>query len=162
MAIHTCLVTYIYLVTYICPTKFSSVGFCPTKFKLCPTKIKSDRTNVLSSQILICSPAMWTVFTQLTFKNWWHVSHLERVVRYSSWWIRGQSFGHNWRTIAVYNQSCQVLSTWCLEQKWYLRVRLWNLWLQTTVYCYSQRLIHELRAYSVLIWCDDSTLSLWI
>jgi hypothetical protein len=37
---------YIYLVTYI----------CPTKFKLCPTKIKSDRTNVLSSQIFICSP----------------------------------------------------------------------------------------------------------
>ena len=56
MAIHTCLVTYIYLVTYICPTKFSGVGFCPTKFKLCPTKIKSDRTNVLSSQIFICSP----------------------------------------------------------------------------------------------------------
>ena len=52
----TCLVTYIYLVTYICPTKFSGVGFCPTKFKLCPTKIKSDRTNVLSSQIFICSP----------------------------------------------------------------------------------------------------------
>ena len=49
MAIHTCLVTYIYLVTYICPTKFSDVGFCPTKFKLCPTKIKSDRTNVLSN-----------------------------------------------------------------------------------------------------------------
>jgi hypothetical protein len=56
MAIYTCLVTYIYLVTYICPTKFSDVGFCPTKFKLCPTKIKSDRTNVLSSQIFICSP----------------------------------------------------------------------------------------------------------
>jgi hypothetical protein len=56
MAIHTCLVTYIYLVTYTCPTKFSGVGFCPTKFKLCPTKIKSDRTNVLSSQIFICSP----------------------------------------------------------------------------------------------------------
>jgi hypothetical protein len=34
MAIQTCLVTYIYLVTYICPTKFSDVGFCPTKFKL--------------------------------------------------------------------------------------------------------------------------------
>jgi hypothetical protein len=51
-------VTYIYLVTYICPTKFSSVGFCPTKFKLCPTKIKSDRTNVLSSQIFICSHAL--------------------------------------------------------------------------------------------------------
>jgi hypothetical protein len=43
-------------VTYICPTKFSDAGFCPTKFKLCPTKIKSDRTNVLSSQIFICSP----------------------------------------------------------------------------------------------------------
>jgi hypothetical protein len=43
MDIHTCLVTYRYLVTYICPTKFSGVGFCPTKFKLCPTKIKSDR-----------------------------------------------------------------------------------------------------------------------
>jgi hypothetical protein len=57
MAIHTCLVTYIYLVTYICPTKFGDVGFCPTKFKLCPTKIKSDGTNVLSSQIFICSPA---------------------------------------------------------------------------------------------------------
>jgi hypothetical protein len=56
MAIHTCLVTYIYLVMYICPTKFSGVGFCPTKFKLCPTKIKSDRTNVSSSQIYICSP----------------------------------------------------------------------------------------------------------
>jgi hypothetical protein len=56
MAIHTCLVTYIYLVTYICPTKFSDVGFCPTKFKLCPTKIKSDRINILSSQIFICSP----------------------------------------------------------------------------------------------------------
>ena len=56
MAIHTCLVIYIYLVTYICPTKFSDVGFCPTKFKLCPTKIKIDRTNVLSSQIFICSP----------------------------------------------------------------------------------------------------------
>jgi hypothetical protein len=41
----------------ICPTKFSGVGFCPTKFKLCPTKIKSNRTNVLSSQIFICSPA---------------------------------------------------------------------------------------------------------
>jgi hypothetical protein len=40
----------------LCPTKFSDVGFCPTKFKLCPTKIKSDRTNVLSSQIFICSP----------------------------------------------------------------------------------------------------------
>ena len=52
MAIQTC------LVTYICPTKFSDVGFCPTKFKLCPTKIKSDRTNVLSSQIFICSPAL--------------------------------------------------------------------------------------------------------
>jgi hypothetical protein len=25
----------------MCPTKFSGVGFCPTKFKLCPTKIKS-------------------------------------------------------------------------------------------------------------------------
>jgi hypothetical protein len=49
MAIHTCLVTYIYLVTYICPTKFSDVGFCLTKFKLCPTKIKSDRTNVKSN-----------------------------------------------------------------------------------------------------------------
>ena len=35
---------------------YSGVGFCPTKFKLCPTKIKSDRTNVLSSQIFICSP----------------------------------------------------------------------------------------------------------
>jgi hypothetical protein len=57
MAIHTCLATYIYLVTYIWPTKFSDVGFCATKFKLCPTKIKSDRTNVLSSQIFICSPA---------------------------------------------------------------------------------------------------------
>jgi hypothetical protein len=56
MAIHTCLVTYVYLVTYICPTKFSDVGFCPTKFKLCLTKIKSDRTNVLSRQIFICSP----------------------------------------------------------------------------------------------------------
>jgi hypothetical protein len=58
MAIHTCLVTYIYLLTNICPTKFSDVGFCPTKFKLCPTKIESDRTNVLSSQIFICSPAV--------------------------------------------------------------------------------------------------------
>ena len=57
MAIHTCLVTYIYIVTYICLTKFSDVGFCLTKFKLCPTKIKSDRTNVLSRQIFICSPA---------------------------------------------------------------------------------------------------------
>jgi hypothetical protein len=56
MAIHTCLVTYIYLVTCICPTNFSDVGFCPTKFKLCLTKIKSDRTNVLSTQIFICSP----------------------------------------------------------------------------------------------------------
>ena len=55
---HTCLMTYIYLVTYICPTKFNDVGFCPTKFKLFPTKIKSDRTNVLSSQIFICSPAI--------------------------------------------------------------------------------------------------------
>ena len=36
--------------------QLSDVGFCPTKFKLCPTKIKSDRTNVLSSQIFICSP----------------------------------------------------------------------------------------------------------
>jgi hypothetical protein len=46
MAIHTCLVTYIYIScdVYICPTKFSGVGFCPTKFKLCPTRIKSDRT----------------------------------------------------------------------------------------------------------------------
>jgi hypothetical protein len=57
----TCLVTYIYLtisfdVQYICPTKFSDVSFCPTKFKLCQTKIKNDRTNVLSSQIFICSP----------------------------------------------------------------------------------------------------------
>jgi hypothetical protein len=57
---------YIYLVTWICPTKFSDVGFCPTKFKLCPTKIKSDQTNVLSSQIFICSPelqsyAVWSV-----------------------------------------------------------------------------------------------------
>jgi hypothetical protein len=41
----------------VCPTKFSDVCFCPTKFKLCPTKIKSDQTNVLSSQIFICSPA---------------------------------------------------------------------------------------------------------
>ena len=57
LAMHTCLVTYIYIVTYIWPTKFSDVGFCATKFKLCPTKIKSDRTNVLSSQIFICSPA---------------------------------------------------------------------------------------------------------
>jgi hypothetical protein len=46
--IHTCLVTYIYLVTCICPTKFSDVGFCLTKFKLCPTKIKSD---LLSCQV---------------------------------------------------------------------------------------------------------------
>jgi hypothetical protein len=37
--------------------QLSDVGFCPTKFKLCPTKIKTDRTNVLSSQIFICSPA---------------------------------------------------------------------------------------------------------
>jgi hypothetical protein len=44
-------------VYYICPAKFSGVGFCPTKFKLCPAKIGSDRTNVLSSQIFICSPA---------------------------------------------------------------------------------------------------------
>ena len=51
MAIHTCLVIYIYLVTCVCLTKFSGVGFCPTKFKLCLTKIKIDRTNVLSSQI---------------------------------------------------------------------------------------------------------------
>jgi hypothetical protein len=56
-------VTYIYLtisfdVQYICPTKFSDVSFCPTKFKLCPTKIKNDRTNVLSSQIFICSPGI--------------------------------------------------------------------------------------------------------
>ena len=64
MAIHTCLVTYIYLVTYICPTKFSGVGFCPTKFKLCPTKIKSDRTNVLSSQIFICSPEIGSLNKQ--------------------------------------------------------------------------------------------------
>jgi hypothetical protein len=35
--------------TYICPTKFSGVGFCPTKFKLCPTK---------TSQIFICSPGL--------------------------------------------------------------------------------------------------------
>jgi hypothetical protein len=49
----------------ICPTKFSSVGFCPTKFKLCPTKIKSDRTNVLSSQISICSPGILTGGTKL-------------------------------------------------------------------------------------------------
>jgi hypothetical protein len=67
MAIHTCLVTYIYLVTYICPTKFSDVGFCPTKFKLCPTKIKSDRTNVLSSQIFICSPVVGTITSNLYF-----------------------------------------------------------------------------------------------
>jgi hypothetical protein len=68
MAILTCLVTYIYLVMYICPTKFSGVGFCPTKFKLCPTKIKSDRTNVLSSQISICSPAIF-IFSIFTRKN---------------------------------------------------------------------------------------------
>jgi hypothetical protein len=43
-------------ISCICPTKFSDVGFCPTKFKLCLTKIKSDRTNVLSRQIFICSP----------------------------------------------------------------------------------------------------------
>jgi hypothetical protein len=49
---------YIYLVTYIWPTKFSEIGFCPTKSKLCPTKIKSDRTNILSSQIFICSPGI--------------------------------------------------------------------------------------------------------
>ena len=48
---------YISCDVYICPTKFSGVGFCPTTFKLCPTKIKSDRTNVLPSQIFICSPA---------------------------------------------------------------------------------------------------------
>jgi hypothetical protein len=50
---------YLYLQcdVYIWPTKFSDVGFCPTNFKLCPTKIKSDRTNVLPSQIFICSPA---------------------------------------------------------------------------------------------------------
>jgi hypothetical protein len=52
---YTYLSRNIYLVTYICPTKFSGVGFCPTKFMLCPTKIKSeiksDRTDVLSSQI---------------------------------------------------------------------------------------------------------------
>jgi hypothetical protein len=42
---------------YICPIKSIDVGFCPTKiFKLCPTKSKSNRTNVLSSQIFICSP----------------------------------------------------------------------------------------------------------
>jgi hypothetical protein len=51
--------------TYICPTKFSDVGFGPTKFKLCPTKIKSDRTNVLSSQIFICSPEMGLFFIVL-------------------------------------------------------------------------------------------------
>jgi hypothetical protein len=49
---------YILWRIHICPTKFSGVGFCPTKFKLCPTKIKSDRTFVLSSQIFICSPAV--------------------------------------------------------------------------------------------------------
>ena len=71
MAIHTYLsrdiyiYIYIYLVTYICPTKFSGVGFCPTKFKLCPTKIKSDRTNVLSSQIFICSPVGASVLKHL-------------------------------------------------------------------------------------------------
>jgi hypothetical protein len=69
MAIHTCLVTYIYLVTYICPTKFSDVGFCPTKFKLCTTKIKSDRTNVLSSQIFICSPVNTHMYIKYKYKN---------------------------------------------------------------------------------------------
>ena len=49
--IHICLVTYIYLVTYIVV-----LVFVPTKFKLCPTKIKSHQTNVLPSQIFICSP----------------------------------------------------------------------------------------------------------
>jgi hypothetical protein len=73
MAIHTCLVTYIYLVTYICPTKFSDVGFCPTKFKLCPIKIKSDRTNVLSSQIFICSPGVLETAGV-------HVANWERVI----------------------------------------------------------------------------------
>jgi hypothetical protein len=51
----------------ICPTKFSSVGFCPTKFKLYPTKIKSDRTNVLSSEIFICSPVTLYFFTEKFF-----------------------------------------------------------------------------------------------
>jgi hypothetical protein len=57
---------YVYLVTYICPTKYSDVGFCPTKFKLCPTKIKSDRTNVLSSEIFICSPATVIILFKVT------------------------------------------------------------------------------------------------
>jgi hypothetical protein len=81
MAIHTCLVLYISLVTYICPTKFSDVGFCPTKFKLCLTKIKSDRTNVLSSQIFICSPVFGMGYTcmhgyissSIVYKLWLHV-----------------------------------------------------------------------------------------
>ena len=76
MAIQTCLVTYIYLATYICPTKFSDVGFCPTKFKLCPTKIKSDRTNVLSSQIFICSPAQRKPLVPLVEPNWKLCSHM--------------------------------------------------------------------------------------
>jgi hypothetical protein len=69
-------VTYIYLATYICPTKFSDVGFCPTKFKLCPTKIKSDRTNVLSSQIFICSPAQRKPLVPLVEPNWKLCSHM--------------------------------------------------------------------------------------
>jgi hypothetical protein len=64
---------YILCMTKMCPTKFSDVGFCPTKFKFCPTKIKSDRTNVLSSQIFICSPACYKSFQQfvivLQFNN---------------------------------------------------------------------------------------------
>ena len=95
----------------------------------------------------------------ITFKNWWNASHLERVVRHSSWWIRGQSLRHNWRTIAVYNQSCQVLSTWCLEQKWYLRVRLCDLWLQTTVYCFFSKVDTRKSLFCThLIWWQYSEL----
>jgi hypothetical protein len=57
----------------LCPTKFSGVGFCLTKFKLCPTKIKSDRTNVLSSQIFICSPVL--LFT----KRWSLLGYVNKM-----------------------------------------------------------------------------------
>ena len=50
--------------TYICPTKFSDVGFCPTKITLCPIKIKS--VGQMSCQVKYLFAAL-NVY--LVFKN---------------------------------------------------------------------------------------------
>jgi hypothetical protein len=68
----------LYLVMYICQIKSIDVGFCPTKFKLCPTKSKSNRTNVLSSQIFICSPDKGCHMCQINVTS--HLTHMGRTL----------------------------------------------------------------------------------